>query len=198
MRVLVLLIFGMVVTAQAQTAPGVVDQCTACHGPDGVSRWGDVPNISGLPEIVIVNALYDFRGSTRPCRRPACSVEGTCPDLDMCAIANPLSDAEMDIIARYYAAQPFSPSVGEFDWTLAVKGGEIHAEGCEECHSKGGSDPVDEASILRGQNSEYLMNAMSDYRSGERLGEQAMLERLRVLRDEDVEALVNFYVSPMN
>lgn len=198
MRVLVLLIVGLVAAAQAQTAPGVVDQCTGCHGPDGVSRWGDVPNISGLPEIVIVNALYDFRGSTRPCRRPGCSADGTCPDLDMCVIANPLSGAEMDIIARYYAAQPFSPSAEEFDQALAARGSELHAEGCEECHSKGGSDPVDEASILRGQNSEYLMNAMSDYRSGERLGEEAMLQRLRALSDQDIEALVHFYGSPTN
>lgn len=198
MRAFVMLIFGLVAAAQAQSAPGVVDQCAVCHGPDGVSRWGDVPNISGLPEIVVANALYDFRGSTRPCRRPACSVEGTCPNLDMCVIAGPLTAAEMDVIARYYAAQPFSPSVAEFDSALAVKGAEIHAQACEECHSDGGSDPMDEASILRGQNLEYLMNAISDYRSGERLGEEAMLERLRALSDEDVAALVNFYASPMN
>ncbi len=198
MRVLVLLVLGIGVAAQAETAPGVVDQCAVCHGPDGISRWGEIPNISGLPEVVVANALYDFRGSTRPCRRPACVAEATCPDLDMCSIAKPLSDAEIDVIARYYATQPFSVSVAEFDMALAVQGADLHAAQCEECHSGGGSDPVDEASILRGQNIEYLRNAFSDYRSGDRLGEAAMLERLRSLSDDDVEALLNFYASPMN
>jgi sulfide dehydrogenase cytochrome subunit len=198
MRILVLLILGIVGAAQAQTATGVVDQCAACHGPDGVSRWGDIPNISGLPEVVIANAMYDFRGSTRPCRSAACSEQGMCPALDMCQIAKPLSDAEMDVIAGHYSAQPFSISVTEFDPALAMRGAGVHAEHCEECHSRGGSDPVDEASILRGQNTEYLMNALADYRSGDRLGEQAMLERVRALSDEDVSALLNFYASPMN
>ncbi|MGD8636706.1 MAG: hypothetical protein PVI48_09575 [Gammaproteobacteria bacterium] len=196
MRWLTLIMLGLVVAAQAETAPGIVDSCIACHGPDGVSRWGDVPNISGLPEVVIANALYDFRGSARPCRQPSCAAEGACPPTDMCQIARPLTGGEMDIIARYYAAQPFSSSVAEFDETLAARGAEIHSRKCEDCHSKGGSDPMDEASILRGQNMEYLRNAMADYRSGDRLGEEAMLIHLRELSEEDVEALSHFYASP--
>lgn len=198
MRVLLLLVMGAAMVAQAETPPGVVGQCTPCHGPDGVSRWGDVPNISGLPEVVIANALYDFRGSARPCRQPACSAEGACPSLDMCLIARPLTDAQMDVISRYFAAMPFSPSVAEFDPDLAARGAEIHAAKCDGCHSFGGSDPLDEASILRGQNQEYLANAIADYRSGARLGEEMMLRRLRALSDEDVVALLNFYASPMN
>jgi len=57
---------------------------------------------------------------------------------------------------------------------------------------------VDEASILRGQNIPYLLHAIADYRSGERIGEDAMLERLRALSDADVQALLNYYASPMD
>lgn len=196
MRWLTVALLGLMVVAQAETAPGIVDSCVVCHGPDGVSRWEDVPNISGLPEVVVANALYDFRGRARPCRQPSCAAEGACPPMDMCQIARPLTSAEMDVIARYYAAQPFSISVAEYDETLAARGAEIHARQCEDCHSKGGSDPMDEASILRGQNMEYLRNAMTDYRSGDRLGEEAMLIRLRELSEEDIEALSHFYASP--
>lgn len=196
MRLFVLAMLGLVVAAQAETAPGIVDSCVVCHGPDGVSRWGDVPNISGLPEVVVANALYDFRGRARPCRQPSCAADGACPPIDMCQIARPLTDGQMDVIARYYAAQPFSISVAEVDEILAARGAEIHAQQCEDCHSKGGSDPMDEASILRGQNMEYLRNAMADYRSGDRLGEEAMLSRLRELSEQDIEALSHFYASP--
>lgn len=197
MRLLLLAVLTIAVSVRAETAPGIVDSCVACHGPDGVSRWADVPNISGLPEVVVANALYDFRGHARPCRKPACAMEDACPSLDMCEIAKPLSDAEMDVIARYYAAQPFSPSVADYDPQLAALGAQIHARDCESCHSKGGSDPTDEASILRGQNAEYIRNAVEDYRTGQRLGEEAMLVHLRQLSNEDVDALVHFYASPV-
>ena len=196
MRVLILLVLGLTVIAHAENAPGVIQQCASCHGPDGVSRWGDVPNISGLPEIVIANALYDFRGHARPCRNPACGKEGTCPDMSMCQIAAPLTDGEMDVIARYYAAKPFSPSVAEYDPEKAALGAQIHDDYCEICHTGGGTDPEDEASILRGQNTEYISNAMSDYRSGVRLGEDAMLRKINKLSPEAVEALIHFYASP--
>ena len=197
MRGLIMVMLGFVVAAQAETAPGVVDACAVCHGPDGVSRWSDVPNISGLTEVVVANALYDFRGRARPCRQPSCAADGSCPGLDMCQIARPLTDGEMDVIARYYASQPFSMSVAEYDEAMAARGAEVHAQQCEECHSRGGSDPMDEASILRGQNLEYIRNAMADYRSGSRLGEEAMLVRLRELSTQDLEALSHFYASPL-
>jgi sulfide dehydrogenase cytochrome subunit len=196
MRVLILFALGLAAVAQADPAPGVIQQCASCHGPDGVSRWGEVPNISGLPEIVIANALYDFRGHARPCRVPACGEEGTCPKMTMCQIAGPLSDGEMDVIARYYSAQPFSPSVAEYDEVKAAQGAQIHDKYCETCHSAGGTDPEDEASILRGQNTEYIRNAMSDYRSGKRLGEDAMLRKFNKLTPEEVDALAHFYASP--
>ena len=197
MRTLVLLVMGIFLAGHAQAGPGLVEACIACHGPDGVSRWSDVPNISGLPEVVVANALYDFRGQQRPCRKPSCGAEGACPDIDMCQLARPLTDGEMDMIARYYAAQPFSPSVAEFDKAKATEGKAVHEAYCEMCHSAGGSDPEDEASILRGQNMEYIRNAMSDYRSGARLGEDAMLRALMALDDAQVDALVHFYASPM-
>lgn len=198
MRLLILLVLGISAVVNADPGPGVIQQCASCHGPDGVSRWGDVPNISGLPEIVIANALYDFRGHARPCRTPECAEDGSCPNMTMCQISGPLSDGEMDVIARYYAAQPFSPSVADFDQVMAAKGAEIHDKYCEICHTGGGTDPEDEASILRGQNTEYIRNAMSDYRSGDRLGEDAMLRKLNKLSPEEIEALVHFYASPTN
>ena len=190
--VLILVISG---TATAEPA-APTQQCAACHGVDGISRWPDVPNIAGLPEVVIANALYDFRGHARPCRQPVCAQDNACPQLDMCMVAEPLTDGQMDTLARFYSVRPFGAAANEYDARLAAVGKKVHEKRCEGCHTLGGSDPLDEASILRGQNRIYIANAIQDYRSGRRLGEAAMLKRLNALSEEEVVALVEFYASP--
>jgi sulfide dehydrogenase cytochrome subunit len=172
------------------------EACQVCHGPDGVARWPDIPNISGLPEVVIANALYDFRGRARPCRSAACAATGDCPEADMCALSAGLTDEEIERFARYYAAQPFSPSVAAIKLDKAARGETLHERRCEECHSDGGSNPKDQASILRGQNLDYLRTAIDDYRAGRRALEEPMAKAIGDLSDDDIEALLHFYGSP--
>jgi sulfide dehydrogenase cytochrome subunit len=173
-------------------------QCQVCHGPDGVSRWPDVPNISGLPTVVIANALYDFRGRARPCRTGECGPHETCPDADMCYLSHELDDEQIERYAAWYSAQPFSPSAPDIEVNaeLVRVGSEIHAQRCESCHTGGGSRPLDEASILRGQNTAYLRNALADYREGRRVQEAGMAEAIASLNDGDIEALLHFYAAP--
>ena len=152
--------------------------CAACHGVDGISRWPDVPNIAGLPEVVIANALYDYRGHARPCRKSVCSEEGACPDQSMCDIAEPMSDGHMDTLARFYAARPFGAAVNEYDPDLAEQGRAVHDRSCESCHSKGGSDPADEASILRAQASVEFSRA--ELRRLEKLAEKSHAAQSRL------------------
>ena len=59
------------------------------------------------------------------------------------------------------------------------------------------TDPLDQASILRGQRSEYLRRAFSDYREGRRMAVAAMDAKMKVLSDEDVNAIVAYYASPV-
>lgn len=195
MRVLIaaLLLMGAA-TAMAESSDSLA-QCDNCHGVDGVARWPEVPNISGLPEVVIANALYDFKGHERPCRKLECAGEEGCPDDDMCGVTRHLSDGQIDGLARRYAAQPFGPTANEFDVELAERGRKVHGQACGHCHTRGGSDPLDQASILKGQNSEYIRRALGDYVEGRRLGEHAMVEEFRIFTTEDIEALVNFYAS---
>jgi sulfide dehydrogenase cytochrome subunit len=186
------------VTAAETSDAAFTAQCEVCHGPDGVSRWADIPNISGLPAVVIANALYDFRGRARPCRSGDCGPKETCPDADMCYLGHELEEGQIDRYAAFYSAQPFSPSAPDVDIepALVTAGAQIHARLCEQCHTRGGSSPMDQASILRGQNMTYLRNAMSDFRSGRREQEAAMAEAIASLGDDDVEALLQFYASP--
>jgi sulfide dehydrogenase cytochrome subunit len=173
-------------------------QCEVCHGPDGVSRWPDIPNISGLPDVVVANALYDFRGRARPCRVGECGPKEACPDASMCYVSHELDDRQIARYATYYSSQPFSPSAPdtELDPEVVAAGRELHARLCEECHTQGGSSPLDQASILRGQNMSYLRNALADFREGRRVQEAAMAEAIATLSDSDANALLQFYASP--
>lgn len=199
-----LVIWLLLVTVNAAHAAGTATDiegsvqqfCVSCHGPDGVSRYADVPNISGLPEVVIANALYDYRGHTRPCRVSSCAADDACPSATMCDISDKMSDELIAAYAAYYAARPFAAAANEFDAAMAAEGRKIHMARCESCHSRGGSDPADEASLLRGQNKAYLANAVADYVKGRRLPEDSMTKSMTDLDEREVAALVEFYASP--
>ena len=78
---------------------------------------------------------------------------------------------------------------------LAEAGAAIHEQQCDKCHSEGGSNVEDEASILSGQWIAYLENTFADYLSGDRPQDKKMKEKLDALSADDVNALVHFYAS---
>jgi cytochrome c553 len=42
----------------------------------------------------------------------------------------------------------------------------------------------------------YTRNAIADFRAGRRFGEEAMLQKMSDIDDDEAEALVQFYASP--
>ena len=71
----------------------------------------------------------------------------------------------------------------------------IHDSECSRCHSDGGSNPDDEASILAGQWMGYLESAFAEFASGARYQPDKMKEKMDPLTDEQVTALVHYYAS---
>jgi sulfide dehydrogenase cytochrome subunit len=193
----VVALVGMPLIADSADAPASANLCTHCHGQSAPSPHPDVPTIHGLPEIVIDIALYDFRGGVRPCRPPACAEAGECPAQSMCDVAKPLLEEDVEALARWYGAQSFVPAAESFDPALAAKGRVLHDEQCEICHSAGGTDPQDEASLLRGQHMEYIRTALEDFREGRRTAVEPMDRKIRALTPQELEALAHFYASPV-
>ncbi len=73
-----------------ETFPGKIDQCVACHGALGQSNYTYFPNLAGQKKTYIVNQLKAFRDGTRS-------------DPWMTPMALPLSDKEIDELARFYS-----------------------------------------------------------------------------------------------
>ncbi|MCW8934154.1 MAG: cytochrome c [Gammaproteobacteria bacterium] len=65
--------------------------CAACHGANGVSMIPTYPNLKGQKAAYFVKQLKAFKSGDRK-------------DPTMNAMAKPLSDADMDNLAAYYAS----------------------------------------------------------------------------------------------
>lgn len=182
---------------QAHEQPPIVPFCSQCHGETGPSSYPGVPTIHGLPAGVIEAALYNYRERNRPCRVTECSKLGTCPDVSMCEIAGDMDDQQIDLLAYWYSQQPFSAHQDPYDPELAARGREIHDRYCEICHTRLGSEPIDDASMLRGQRKVYLRNALEDFKAGRRsTGLARTDERFKEFDDRDIAALAEFFSGP--
>ncbi len=161
--------------------------CVGCHGADGRGTEADVPIIAGIPPLVQEDALYAYRDGDRNC--------GAKPL--MCKSVSMLSEDQIVELAAHFAAMPYAPAREDFDAALAEKGKSLHMGGCAICH--GADDPGDaEASILHGQRKEYLRYALQQYAAGEREQLPAMEKKTKLLSNDDIEALLNYYASYQN
>jgi sulfide dehydrogenase cytochrome subunit len=172
------------------------EMCDGCHGANGASEWADVPSVAGIDAFVHSDALYVYRDEARPCAMSDFRAGDTSrAAITMCDVAKGMSDADIEAIAEHYAALPFVPAKQEFDAALAAQGEAIHSRECSRCHSDGGANPDDEASILAGQWMGYLETTFSEYASGAREQPDKMKEKMDALSADDAQALLHYYAS---
>lgn len=87
-----LLLTGMFApTAFAQDARGLAAGCSGCHGTDGAAT-ADPPPLAGRSRDELARLLRDFKSGARP---------GTL----MPQLAKGYTDAEIDALAAWFAAQ---------------------------------------------------------------------------------------------
>jgi cytochrome c553 len=77
-------------TEAEQTAKNL---CAGCHGPTGISTNPLWPNLAGQQDQYTAKQLRAYRDGTRS-------------DPTMSGISQPLTDAQIDALAAYYAKQP--------------------------------------------------------------------------------------------
>ena len=189
-------IFALFSSASASDIDSLMKGCNDCHGDNGVSQWADVPTIAGIDAFGIADGLFIYRDEERPCAESKYRQGDTSrAPTTMCAIAADLSDDDIEALGDAYSELPFVPAAQEFDAALAESGAAIHEQHCGKCHSEGGSNVEDEASILAGQWMTYLENSFASYASGDRPQDKKMKEKLEALSADDVSALINYYAS---
>lgn len=72
------------------------DNCSACHGTMGRIYDESMPPIAGIPRDVFIKLMTDFKNEVRP-------------SIIMNHVAKVFSDAEIERMADYFAAQTDAP-----------------------------------------------------------------------------------------
>jgi cytochrome c553 len=67
--------------------------CVPCHGADGISRFGEAPNLAGQNAPYLLNQLRAFHTGKRVHR-------------EMHYMSRNLTEAEMEAIAAYFSGLP--------------------------------------------------------------------------------------------
>lgn len=88
-----LLFFALPSLAQTPVPPARLGLCAACHGASGHAAMPGVPNLAGQRLDYLRDALKQYREGRR--------------DIPvMRAAIGPVSDVELDALARWYSEQP--------------------------------------------------------------------------------------------
>jgi sulfide dehydrogenase cytochrome subunit len=191
-------VFGMVPgTAPAADAATIAEQqCFQCHGKGGASTESSIPIIGGYSAKYIADSLRLFKKKERHCAEvaiPSGAKKGQ--KSDMCRISAELSDADMDALAKYFAAQKFVRARQPFDAAKAAKAVPVYKLRCEKCHENNGASPDEDNGILAGQWMPYMKDQLVWFRTGKRPIDDKMKQRLDKVTKEEEDLLLHFFAS---
>jgi cytochrome c553 len=169
--------------------------CAGCHGQNGAAPvMGSYPKIAGLGETYQFQQLRAIRDGDRPIA-------------EMTGLLDDMSDQDLRDLAAYFGETDMpvgqaSPDGLEQGRSL-YKGGNLASgvAACAACHNPQGkgNEPAGYPH-LGGQNAEYVIKSLNDYRSGDHDGApqaQVMVDIASRLTDEEIEAVAN-YISGLN
>jgi sulfide dehydrogenase cytochrome subunit len=180
---------------EAAEVESLVPLCEDCHGMAGASGHEDVPSIGGQSKTYMVDNLLSFQVWGRPCVKSKFRYGDTSrPRTDMCQIAGGLSAEDIETITTHFADLPFVPAKQPFDAEKAGLGAAVHAEKCESCHPRGGSEPGI-GPRLAGQWVTYLRSSLKFVPTGEHLVPPLMEEAVADMGPIELDQLMHFYAS---
>ena len=186
--ILYILIFGVFVNLTAVAEDGdwkrgekLSQTCLGCHGVMGyknVSPVYNVPKIAGQHARYIVLALQSYKNKQRP-------------HTTMQAQAASLSLQDMKDIAAFFSS---FPATGKTISSNRITAGKEKSAVCASCHGDTGVSAIDIYPIIAGQYPSYMVQALKEYRSGER--ENAIMSGFATnLSIHDIRDLAAYYSS---
>jgi len=152
--------------------------CAGCHGARGVSPNDTWPNLAGQHAAYLARILAAYKS-------------GDQKDVAMTPVAQPLSDADIQNLASYYAGLPCAAASGKAPAGDAAAGKNL-AKNCAACHGETGIASNPAWPSLAGQQPGYLVNVLKAFRAG--LRKDPMMSGVtRGLSDADIANLAAYY-----
>jgi len=151
LRTTVALVLTVFFSTFSWAEPAALATCAACHGSDGKSTDSAWPNLAGQHQTYLEIQLKAYRSGDRN-------------NAVMNGMAAALSDADIEELAAWYAAQP-RLTAANGDQTM-VEEGRNRAGYCHACHGMQGAPVADEWPILAGQNAAYIAARLAGFKSG--------------------------------
>ncbi len=165
------------------------ERCQECHGQDGISHDGKIPNHAGQHAAYLVKQLQAFRGGERR------------HDI-MNRMAEELSDQDIADIAAYFAGQPRMYSEGGLVTSAAIalfnQGDKARGiEPCAKCHGDQGQCKIEQAVVyprIGGQRRVYLRGQLAAWKLGDRSNspQGIMNDTACNLSDDEIDALADY------
>lgn len=155
--------------------------CLACHGAEGQSALAGVPSLGAQPAFYVTTQLYMFRARMRVVE-PMNSMTKGLSDADLRDMANAISKLPPPLPAT----GPPDPARVERARAL------IQQHHCNFCHNQDFSGE-ENVPRLAGQRQDYLVKALSEYKSNTRRAYDAsMADVIYPLTDADILDLAHF------
>ncbi len=192
------LMFNPTAWAVGDAPPLIAGTCVGCHGHEGSSMGPSIPTIAGLDVETFIHMMKIYRDNTDSLGDEHFFLDGH-PSTIMGRIAKGYTDAEIEVMAKYFGSKPFVRQVQKVDQKKVKRGRILHQQYCEKCHEQDGHVDVDEGGILAGQWMPYLRHSIIDFNIGSRKLPRDMSRRLRMMirryGQSSVDDVVNFYGS---
>jgi cytochrome c553 len=154
--------------------------CVACHGANGNSTNPAVPSLAGQPGQFIGTQLVMFREKRRS-------------DPQMSPIAATLTNADINALGKYFAAQEHAPPARKLADDAAASGRRIAEQfNCVACHGAGlkGQQHIPR---LAGQQADYLRTQLRGFKAGTRFDMDGnMTAAAQPLTPADIDVLADY------
>jgi cytochrome c553 len=180
------------------SAPASAAVCQGCHGLRGEGNGpAHIPRLAGQSAEYLRKQLKDYASGDRA--NPI-----------MQNFAKPLTDADLEAVATYFASSTApsttTPSTAThaqlaLGHQLAQQGSEVkRIQACNSCHGPDGVGVLHAAPYLAGQSSEYLASALTSFQQGTRKNDhgQLMTSVAGQLDASDIAATAAYFSSLSN
>ena len=153
--------------------------CAGCHGEAGVSKTPGIPSLAGLAPQYLTTAMKAYRSGQRK-------------NDTMKSMLAAVGDADINHLALFYALQ--KPIRAQTPPPGDPQAGKASTAGCAGCHGDQGVSSNPATPSLAGQDAQYLVAALREYKNGGR-ADETMKALAASLDDNTLKNIAAYYAA---